>query len=120
MSADRPISRLNDASIPVTVDDPRSRKYMVRGGRAIDEGFRVAWYWSDDLARVVRVSGVRIDDALDRRLQGWEFHPVAHFGPDDAGALDVARSLLGMTIHRLASPQIDDDSPVDQVGFGAA
>ena len=80
----------------------------------------MSWFWSDDLARAVRRSDVRIDDVLDRRLQAWELHPVAYSGPGGADAVDVARSLLGMTIRRLEVSQGDSDPPVEQIGFGAA
>ncbi|MDH4120064.1 MAG: hypothetical protein OEW30_21990 [Acidimicrobiia bacterium] len=49
----------------------------------------MAWYWTDDLARLLRAAG---DPGA---FPDWTQRPVAFAAPDDVDPLDFARTLLG-------------------------
>lgn len=51
----------------------------------------MAWFWTDDLARLAIEAGMVEPDAV----REWMARPVAVAGPDDADPLAVAGRLLG-------------------------
>lgn len=54
----------------------------------------MAWFWSDDLARVMLEAG----EASERQVREWISLPVAIAGTADADPLDIARLLAGHTV----------------------
>ena len=49
----------------------------------------MAWFWSDDLARIL----IEHDGVAPQRVADWLSGPTAH--RSDLGALEFARELLG-------------------------
>jgi hypothetical protein len=54
-------------------------------------GLLVAWFWTDELARVL----IERDGVDPQRLSDWITAPIAH--RSDADALEFARELLALT-----------------------
>jgi hypothetical protein len=54
----------------------------------------LAWFWSDDLARVMLEAG----EASERQVRDWISLPVAVAGTADADPLEIARRLAGHAV----------------------
>ena len=54
----------------------------------------MAWFWSDDLARVMLEAG----EASEREVRDWISLPVAVAATADADPLEIARRLAGHAV----------------------
>lgn len=58
----------------------------------------MAWFWTDDLARVLIDAG----EAERSSVSGWLERPVAIAAPEESDPLDVGRERLGLVDRSVA------------------